>query len=125
MTARDADGITVATVYPTDSRFQSVFVHAAFLSIKSSSLPVPSITTTLTMGKLCRGALPNQIPNRSRLDDSLGWMIRRDAAGLFGKLQPPFDQLGDRVTRQTWIVLPDGFCVALPSAPLCSPGGGA
>jgi hypothetical protein len=49
----------------------------------------------------------------------------RDAAGLFGKLQSPFDQPCDRVARQIRMVLPDGFCVALPSVPLRRPSCGA
>ena len=47
----------------------------------------------------------------------------RDAFGVFGKLQSPFDQPGDREARQIRMVLPDGFCVALPSTPLCRTGG--
>ena len=54
-------------------------------------------------------------------DDSS--MTRSDAAGyavgVFGKLQSLFDQQGDREARQIRMVLPDGFCVALPSEPLC------
>ena len=38
----------------------------------------------------------------------------RDAVGLFGKLQSPFDQSGDRVARQIRMVFPNGFRFALP-----------
>ena len=45
----------------------------------------------------------------------------RDAVGVRGKLQSPFDQPGDRVARQVRMLFPDGFCLLLPSMPLCRP----
>ena len=38
----------------------------------------------------------------------------RDAVGLFGKLQSPFDQSGDGLARQIRMVFPNGFRFALP-----------
>jgi hypothetical protein len=43
-------------------------------------------------------------PNRQPFDQPFAALVSadsaRDAARLFGKLQPPFDQPGDRVARQ-------------------------
>ena len=67
-------------------------------------------------------------PNRRPFDQPFAALVSadsaRDAAGLFGKLQSLFDQPGDRVARQIRMLLPDGFCLLLPSTPPGRPGGG-